>query len=155
MESQTARRAVFGLGSISVLIIGFFTAFITAITVASMALAFAAVLIEPMVYQLESVICPEGTTVSYYSVRYIYHEPGESEPHVECVSPDGSVQDVTGAALFKTLGITFAGSFLVCCIPISLGTLLLALFLGRQAAKSPKKSQPPPGVGGPKIERLG
>jgi hypothetical protein len=153
MDSQNTRRAVFGLGSITVLFVGLFTALTLASTTGAMATAFTAVFFEPSVRQLGSYICPEGTEVNYYSVRYSYHEPGESEPHVECVRPDGSVQDVTMRALATTVGGSFVGGFLICCIPISLGALLLALVLGRQAAK--KSSPTPPAAGGPKIERLG
>ncbi len=153
MEDQNARRALFGVGTLMVLIIGFSVAISAAAAAGGMATAFTAVLFEPSVRQVSGYICPAGTEVNIYSVRRSYHEPGESEQVVECISPDGSVQDVTGRALGITVGGSFVAGFLLCCIPLSLGTLLIALYLARQAAKQGPGGSPP--VAGPRIEQLG
>jgi hypothetical protein len=74
---------------------------------------------------VEGVVCPEGSTVEYYEKKHSYHEPGEAEPHVECVSADGEHSDVTLPAIGSVLG----GSFLLCFLPICLPGGLLVLIL--------------------------
>lgn len=78
---------------------------------------------RPVFQLVEGVVCPAGSSIDYYEQRYSYHRPGESEPHVECVAPDGSRTDVT----FKAIGAVLAGSFLVCFLPVALPGALLAL----------------------------
>lgn len=80
---------------------------------------------EPTFKLVEGVVCPEGSTVEYYEKKYSYHEPGEAEPHVECVFANGEHSDVTLPAIGTVLG----GSFLLCFLPICLpgGTLALIL----------------------------
>lgn len=72
---------------------------------------------------VEGVVCPAGSSIDYYEQKYSYHRPGESEPHVECVAPDGSRTDVT----LKAIAAVLAGSFLVCFLPVALPGALLAL----------------------------
>lgn len=57
-------------------------------------------------------VCPEGT-LDYYAEQRSYHSPGESQPHVECVSDDGLKEDVLVQAIVAVLGATFLGSFLI------------------------------------------
>ena len=71
------------------------------------------------------VVCPEGSEIEYYEKKYSYHEPGEAEPHVECVSANGDRTDVTLPAIGAVLG----GSFLLCFLPICLPGGLLVLIL--------------------------
>ena len=77
---------------------------------------------------VERFVCPSGTHIEYYSIKRSYHEPGESEPHIECVSPKGVRLDKTLSAVFTVLGLTFALVFLailvVAFIPLSIATLL-------------------------------
>lgn len=61
---------------------------------------------------VEDIVCPEGT-LEYYSVQRGYHEPGESEPHVECVSLEGEREDVLLPAIGAVLGMTFTAAFVV------------------------------------------
>ena len=42
-----------------------------------------------------------------------YNRPGESEPHVKCVSPDRKRPNVTGQAIATVMGLTAALSFLL------------------------------------------
>ena len=74
---------------------------------------------------VESVVCPEGSTVDYYEKKYSYHEPGEAEPHVECVSPNGDRSDVTLPAIGAVLGSSFLLCFAPICIPGGLLVLIL------------------------------
>lgn len=64
------------------------------------------------------VICPQDASLNYYEVERSYHDPGESEPHVECVGQDGTEQDVLLEAILSVLGLTFAGVFLATFILI-------------------------------------
>jgi len=64
------------------------------------------------------VICPQDASLSYYEVERSYHDPGESEPHVECVGQDGTEQDVLLKAILSVLGLTFVGVFLATFILI-------------------------------------
>ena len=74
---------------------------------------------------VEGVVCPEGSTIDYYEKKYSYHEPGEAEPHVECISANGDHSDVTLPAIGTVLG----GSFLLCFLPICIPGGLLVLLL--------------------------
>ena len=60
----------------------------------------------------EQYICPAPEKLAYESIRRSYHRPGESEPHVYCVSTDGKERDVTGEAILITLGLFAGGAFL-------------------------------------------
>ena len=80
---------------------------------------------EPTFKLVEGIVCPEGSTVDYYEKKYSYHEPGEAEPHVECVSAGGERSDVTLPAIGAVLG----GSFLLCFLPICIPGGILVLIL--------------------------
>jgi hypothetical protein len=80
---------------------------------------------NPTFKLVEGVICPEGSTLEYYEKTYSYHEPGEVEPHVECVAPNGERSDVT----LPAIGIVLGGSFLLCLLPICVPGGLLVLVL--------------------------
>lgn len=80
---------------------------------------------EPTFKMVEGVVCPEGSTLEYSESRYSYHEPGEAEPHVECVSANGDRSDVTLPAIGAVLG----GAFLLCFLPICIPGGLLVLVL--------------------------
>ncbi len=71
-------------------------------------------------------ICPQGTTLDYYAVQRSYHRPGESEPHVECVSADGTRQD----ALLKAIAVVLGLTFLIAFVPIFLAMAIPGLFGG-------------------------
>ena len=57
-------------------------------------------------------VCPEGT-LDYYSIQRSYHEPGESEPHLECVAENGESEDVLLQAIGAGLGLSFVAGFLI------------------------------------------
>ena len=68
-------------------------------------------------------VCPEGASLEYYSVQRSYHEPGESEPHVECVSVDGTRENALIPAILTVLG----GAFLIVFVPLFIPLAILAL----------------------------
>jgi hypothetical protein len=74
---------------------------------------------------VENFVCPEGASLEYYSVQRSYHEPGESEPHVECVSADGTREDALLRAVLTVLG----GAFLIVFAPLFIPLALLALIV--------------------------
>jgi hypothetical protein len=80
---------------------------------------------EPTFQLVEGIICPEDATLEYFEKNYSFHEPGEVEPNVECVSANGDRKDVTLLAIAAVLG----GSFLLCFLPVCLPGGLLALIL--------------------------
>jgi len=82
-----------------------------------------------------NVVCPEGTSLKYYSVHYSYHEPGESEPHVECVGKDGAGKDVLLPAILTVLGLTFLAVFVPVFIPLA----VLALIVPQKVANMLRK----------------
>ena len=74
-------------------------------------------------------ICPAPERLEYTDIRRSYHRPGESEPRVECVSPDGKRRDVTGQAIATVLGVSAVVSFLLVFMVIYLPLGLLGLFV--------------------------
>lgn len=72
---------------------------------------------EPTFGMVESIVCPDGI-LKYYSVKRSYHEPGESEPHVECEAEDGTQEDVLIGAVLSVLGVIFLVIFGVIFLPI-------------------------------------
>ena len=84
---------------------------------------------------VEAIVCPEGT-LDVYSEQQSYHRPGESEPHVECVSADGSREDVLIPAILAVLGSTFAIAFVVFFVPVFLPLAVLAWILTRKTIKA-------------------
>lgn len=100
--------------------------FFTAIIFAAGFGAPATVMAPEFHYQLlEDVLCPEGTTIDFYSVQRSYHEPGESEPHVECVYEDGTRIDKTLQGFFAPLGMYF----IICFVPLFIPAALIAFFI--------------------------
>lgn len=88
---------------------------------------------------VEDVICADGTSLNYYEVKRSYHEPGESEPHVECVGEDGKSEDVLLRAVLVVLGLSFAGVFLVVFVPLFIPLGFIGLVLTRKAMNSRNK----------------
>lgn len=74
------------------------------------------------------IVCPEGT-LEYYSQQRSYHEPGESEPHVECVSDNGVHEDVLIPAIFGVLGVTFLAAFSVVFLPVFIPLAIVAFIV--------------------------
>ena len=91
---------------------------------------------------VEDVVCPEGTDLNYYEVKRSYHDPGESEPHVECVGEDGKSEDVLFQAVLVVLGVSFAGVFLVVFVPLFIPLAIIGLVLTRKAMNSRKIQVP-------------
>ncbi len=85
---------------------------------------------EPVFGLTEGFLCEDDARLEYFSVRRSYHIPGESEPHLECVDPDGTRHDVLpGAILLVVLGAigaVFAGSFILLAIPFSLAAWFIS-----------------------------
>jgi hypothetical protein len=84
--------------------------------------------------QVEGLVCPDGTSLEYYSVQRSFHNPGESEPHVECVSEDGTVQDALFRAILTVLGVTFLGVFLIAFFGLLIPIEVIVLFISRRRA---------------------
>ncbi len=84
--------------------------------------------------QVEGLICPDGTRLDYYAVQRSFHNPGESEPHVECVSEDGSTQDALLRAILIVLGVTFLAIFLIIFLGLLIPIEIIALVISRRGA---------------------
>ena len=76
-------------------------------------------------------VCPEGE-LEYYAVERSYHEPGASEPHVDCITADGAKEDVLLPAILAVLGGTFLGSFLIVFVPVFLILAIIAYVITRK-----------------------
>ena len=57
---------------------------------------------------VEPLVCPEGSELAYQEFRRSFDAPGEAEPDVACVNPDGETQDV----LLRSMGVVFGLMFL-------------------------------------------
>lgn len=77
-------------------------------------------------------VCPEGTEINYFSIKKSYHEPGEVEPHLECVGEDGAAQDVLLKAIGLVLGICFAGVFVVAFVVMEVPLGIVGWFVGKR-----------------------
>lgn len=86
---------------------------------------------EPTFGLVQPLIC-SGGELNFYSVKRSFHEPGEAEPHLECLSPEGESRDVLLAGIAAVLGgsflAIFAGTFLTLFVPVA----LVAAFLLRR-----------------------
>ena len=88
---------------------------------------------------IEGIVCPEGTSLKYYQIKRSYHEPGESEPHVECIEAGQVVsEDVLPEAVLVVLGLSFAGVFLAVFVPVFIILAIIAFILTRMAMTSSK-----------------
>lgn len=67
---------------------------------------------------VEGVLCLPGTELRFSSVQRSYHQPGESEPHLECVGPDGQADDVLLRGISAVLGLAFAACFALIFVPV-------------------------------------
>ncbi len=92
--------------------------------------------------QVEGWVCPEGTYLEYDSIQRSYHEPGESEPIVECVSEDGSRQDRLLQAILAVWGFLFLGIFLIIFFGALIPIELLFLIISRRRAGDQPDSDP-------------
>jgi hypothetical protein len=92
--------------------------------------------------QVEGWVCPEGTRLEYDSIQRSYHEPGESEPIVECVSVDGSRQDRLLQAILAVWGFTFLGVFLIIFFGVLIPVELILLVISRRQATKQPDSDP-------------
>jgi hypothetical protein len=93
---------------------------------------------EPTFGLVENIVCPDGSNIKYYDAKRSYHEPGESEPHVECIWEDGQSEDVLLKAILIVLGFTFIGVFLVVFIPVFIPVAIIGYFITRKVIKSRK-----------------
>jgi len=80
---------------------------------------------------VEGYVCPEGSSLSYTSVRRSYHRPGESEPVIECVAPDGTRQDVVGRSILAVLALSLLAVFVPSLLIIGVPLAIVAYLLGR------------------------
>ena len=65
------------------------------------------------------------------SIRRSYHQPGESEPHLECVDEAGLRRDVLGRGILYVLGAVFLTTWLVAFVLIAIPLVITALLLVR------------------------
>jgi hypothetical protein len=86
-------------------------------------------------------LCAHGGTLEYHEVKRSYHRPGESEPHLECVQPDGKREDVIGKALVVVLAGVWIIIFLLAFLPLTvifwLASVAIGKLLKKRAASSP------------------
>lgn len=88
------------------------------------------------------VVCPAGR-LEYTAVQRSYHQPGESEPHLECVGQDGGREGVLLPAILAVLGLTFAAASVVTFLPVWAPLALVGWFVTRwvmEAACREKRS---------------
>jgi hypothetical protein len=78
-------------------------------------------------------ICPRDSVLEFYSVKRSYHRPGESEPHLECVAPDGTSQDVFLSGVLAVLGLSFGVVFIAVFILFFVPAAFLAFVLFRKS----------------------
>ena len=94
--------------------------------------------------RVKGIVCPEGT-LEYFSVERSYHQPGESEPHLECVDQDGSREDVLIPAILSVLVGTFLVVFLIIFLPGFILGSATAFFLARKVLSAgPTEDTNPP-----------
>jgi hypothetical protein len=83
---------------------------------------------EPVFGLTGGLLCQGSARLEYFSVRRSYHLPGESEPHLECVEPDGTRHDVLPEAIvivvWGAICAVFAGSFVILAIPFTVAAWL-------------------------------
>jgi hypothetical protein len=84
---------------------------------------------------VERAICPEGAQMEFNSIHRSYHQPGEREPHLECVAADGARLDVLLPGILSVLVL----SFLVTSGPILLGVGLPLTAIAYLAARAMAK----------------
>jgi hypothetical protein len=86
-------------------------------------------------------LCPATTSLDYHEVIRSYHQPGESEPHLDCVQPNGTREDVLGKGIVIVLGgawlILFGATFL----PLTFLFLLTSIGIGTLLGKQKDSSQ--------------
>jgi hypothetical protein len=83
---------------------------------------------DPVFGMVSGIVCPNAT-LEYSSQQRSFHQPGESEPQVECVKDNGEREDRLFAAILSVLGLSFAGSFVGFFVPgyLVLGTLSILI----------------------------
>lgn len=85
--------------------------------------------------------CPDGV-MEYEQYQASYNRPGEYSVVVECIAPDGTRTDITGASIFYALVGFYLACFLPLCIPGSLIAIILPMFFLR----GKKQEQPPSAI---------
>lgn len=90
---------------------------------------------------VSNIVCPDGMLV-YSSIERSFHQPGESEPFVECVGPDGVSDDRFLPAISAVFGLAFGAVFLLTCLPTwailaVIGWIIIRL-INRSADTQPK-----------------
>lgn len=87
------------------------------------------------------VLCQPGETLEFSSIRRSYHQPGESEPHLECVDDAGLRRDVLVGGILSVLGavflVTWLVAFLLIAIPLVIVALLLLRWFKRRGLRAP------------------
>ena len=126
-----------------VLAVGLFAGFLALITAGGIGGVAIGVAPEFTFRQVEDLICPAGTTLAYDSVQRSYHEPGESEPIVECVREDGTAQDALLRAIFIVLGVTFLAIFLIAFLGLLIPIEIIVLIISRRRAGDQVIGNPP------------
>ena len=85
---------------------------------------------------VEGFVCPEGTALIYSEVKRSYHDPGESEPQILCVDPDGKGLDVLLDAILTVLGMVFIGVWLASFVPLFIPFAVIGFILTRKSLRS-------------------
>jgi len=78
---------------------------------------------------VEGYVCPEESRLAISSIRRSYHRPGEAEPVVECVAPDGTRQDVVGQSIVAVLALAFLIVFVPTIVVIGVPLAVIAFLL--------------------------
>ena len=85
--------------------------------------------------------CPDGV-MEYQQYQASYNRPGEYSVVIECVAPDGSRKDITGASIVYALAGFYLACFLPLCIPGGLVAIIVPMFFLR----GKKQGQPPSAI---------
>ncbi len=75
--------------------------------------------------------CPDGT-MEYQQYQASYNRPGEYSIIVECIAPDGTRTDITGASIGYALAGFYLACFLPLCIPGGILAIIIPMFFLRK-----------------------
>jgi hypothetical protein len=90
---------------------------------------------------VEDYVCP-GARLEYSSVQRSYHQPGESEPIVECVDEQGGREEALLPAITAVLVGTFLIVFLAIFLPgVILGSVIVFVMTRKALSLSQRGAQ--------------
>ena len=123
--------------------VGIFAAIAAAICMGAIGGPAMAIKPKKMLGYVSEKVCPGGR-LEYYEVKRSYHRPGESEPHVVCVSKNGTKTDITLKALGAVFWMVFKISFLAVFLPVFIPLSALQFGRMRRQTASPANAPPAP-----------